>query len=376
MCRAVAVAVALLLAAGLVSAIHVGDRDEPTQLAADVTQGSPAIVDDRGEREERAVAAALEEWVSSREDVSEIVVAAAATGSTEEPWIVDTARPGDGTLIDDEDVYGVLSITKTFTEALVLREVAHRRIDLDAPMPSLPGVTEAPPGVRITPRMLLQHSSGLVDYRAARGYDPSQPITPEEIVSLGLASPLLSEPGTKAEYSNTNFHWLGLLLEHVTGENFSDLVDDLASELGLHDTRLGAAPRPGWVGFASGGVTSTVEDIARWAAALFTPGRVLDADGVDLLTELSHLGVTHGLWPVCACEPGHQAGESPPALAQLVAHGGVVFYPDADLVVVVRRDRADGRADLTVAVADAVREALSREAATRPPEPASGRRAW
>src|SRR5262249_51180623 len=159
-------------------------------------------------------------------------------------------------------------------EALVLREAAAGRIALDAPMPDLPGVAPVPAGVVITPRMLLQHTSGLVDYSNAIGYDQTQPITPTQAVSLSLRTPLLFPPGSRAMYSRVTFPWLGLLLEHSSGQTFAQLIDGLAREFGLTHTFLDPNGRPGWVGYASGGVTSTVGDIARWGAALFTPGRV------------------------------------------------------------------------------------------------------
>ena len=87
-------------------------------------------------------------------------------------------------------------------------------------------------------------------------------------------------------YSRTNFHWLGLLLEQVTGTSYGDLVAGLAREFGLQHTSLDPAARPGWVGYASGGVASTVSDLARWGSLLFTPGRVVAADQLALLTTI------------------------------------------------------------------------------------------
>ena len=163
--------------------------------------------------------------------------------------------------VDEE--YAVRSITKTFTDALVLREVATGRIDLDAPMPPISGLDVDKDDPVVTPRMLLQHTSGLVNYSKAVGYDPSRPITPREIVSLALHSPLLSPPGRQASYSNTNFHWLGLLLEQVTGRPYGELVAGLTAELGLTHTRLDPTGRPGWIGYSSGGIRSTLGDMAR-----------------------------------------------------------------------------------------------------------------
>jgi CubicO group peptidase (beta-lactamase class C family) len=268
--------------------------------------------------------AALDAWAATSPGVRSVAVGVAVAEAGTPWWGGVGTAPGHVPL-DFGERHGVLSVTKTFTEALVLRQVAAGRIDLDAPVPPVAGVGAAPAGVVITPRMLLQHSSGLVNYPEAVGYDATAPITPQQVVSSALRSPLMAPPGTRAVYSNTNFHWLGLLLEHVTGRPFGALVADLAQEVGLADTALDPAGRPGWVGYASGGIRSTVGDMARWAAALFTPGRVLPAPQVKALTTVGPLGVSLGLWPVTGN-----------GVSQFVAHGGLVHYPDDGLVVIVR----------------------------------------
>src|SRR5207248_2645349 len=128
------------------------------------------------------------------------------------------------------------SITKSFTIALVLQQVVAGRIDLDAPMPALDGVATAPDGVIITPRQLLQHTSGLVDYSLADGFDGSKMLSAAQAVSLSVATKLLFAPGTNVHYANSNYLWLGLLLERVTGRSYHDLVADLTSSLGLQHT--------------------------------------------------------------------------------------------------------------------------------------------
>ena len=220
--------------------------------------------------------AALDQWLTSQSGARSVAVGVAFTGDAGRLWTGE-AHVGEP-LFHADDEYAVRSITKTFTDALVLREVAAGRIDLDAPMPPIPGLDLDNDDPVVTPRMLLQHTSGLVNYSKAVGYDPSRPITPREIVSLALHSPLLSPPGRQASYSNTNFHWLGLLLEQVTGRLYGELVADLAAELALTHTRLDPNGRPGWIGYSSGGIRSTLSDLARWGAALFTPGRVLRAE--------------------------------------------------------------------------------------------------
>ncbi|HVF76513.1 MAG TPA: serine hydrolase domain-containing protein [Acidimicrobiales bacterium] len=308
-----------------------------TSAPHQATATAPAVAAPRTTVDVDRLQAALDAWTATRTGLRSVAVGVALAEPGAPWWGGVSTAPGHAAL-DLGEQHGVLSVTKTFTEALVLREVAAGRIDLDAPVPNVAGVATPPADVVITPRMLLQHSSGLVNYPNAIGYDPNAPITPQQIVSSALRTPLLSPPGTKAAYSNTNFHWLGLVLEHVTGSSYGELVAALAAEVGLADTVLDPAGRPGWIGYASGGIRSTIGDMARWGAALFTPGGVLPADQLDALTTVGPLGVSLGLWPV--------AGNG---LSQFVAHGGLVYYPDERLVVVVR---ISGTGDAVAAARD------------------------
>jgi CubicO group peptidase (beta-lactamase class C family) len=303
---------------------------------------------------------ALDQWMNGQVDANSIAVAVSRAGGDGGVWSADAMRKGAEAPIHASDTYGSLSITKSFTEALVLRQVAAGAIDLDAPMPALPGVDPLPDGIVITPRMLLQHTSGLVDYLRATGYDASLPITPAQTVNLALHTPLMFSPGTAASYSRTNFHWLGLLVEHVTGTSFGDLVAGLAREIGLPHTSVDPAGRPGWVGFASGGVQSTVPELARWGAALFTPGKVLQPEQLTLLTTIGDVGASLGMWPLCPCHADAEGKKVYEALGQVVAHGGILYFPSDHMVVVIHVDPPTMQiSDQIAAVASVVRTALA-----------------
>ncbi len=97
--------------------------------------------------------AALEGWLAGQSGVRSVAVGVALAGDGGPLWTGE-AHLGQPLFHADEE-YGVLSITKTFTEALVLREARAGRIALDEPMPPLPDVDPVPPDVVITPRQLL-----------------------------------------------------------------------------------------------------------------------------------------------------------------------------------------------------------------------------
>ncbi|MFI5935806.1 serine hydrolase domain-containing protein [Actinoplanes sp. NPDC051494] len=115
------------------------------------------------------------------------------------------------------------SNTKTFTAVVVLQLVGEKKIALDAPVETyLPGLVrgEGIDGRHITIRQLLQHTSGLPNYTDDFGDDPElqhRYFEPRELLDRALVHPAVFAPGTKWEYSNTNYVVAGLLIQKVTG---------------------------------------------------------------------------------------------------------------------------------------------------------------
>ena len=224
------------------------------------------------------------------------------------------------------------SITKTFTAALILRAVDRGDLRLDDQVLSLTGVpVPAPPG--LTVRQLLTHTSGLVDYRAAPGYDPSAPLTVADAVALSLRAPLVGA-GTQVSYANSNYLYLGLLLEQITGKSYGQLIRELTTEVGLAETRLDEAPQLGWVGFSSGGIMSTTSDLAKWGQALFTPGKVLSERALAMMTTIGDANVGLGAWPACPCSTDAQGVKRYTAIGHHTADGGMFYFPATGMTVV------------------------------------------
>lgn len=126
----------------------------------------------------------------------------------------------------------VASTTKIFTAVVALQLVTSGRLRLDAPVERyLPGVvrgTGAGAGIdgrNITVRQLLQHTSGLANYRS--GLDWNRIYTTEELVTIGLSTkPAFPVPGTGWAYSNTNYALVGMIVERVTGRPVSTEVTE------------------------------------------------------------------------------------------------------------------------------------------------------
>jgi CubicO group peptidase (beta-lactamase class C family) len=248
-----------------------------------------------------------------------------------------------------ETSYPIASVSKHFTAALVLRLAERGQLSLDDPLARF--FPDARPAIGVlTLRTLLDHTSGLT-----RGGTAPRGAAQSVLKRGGTAR----APGEIWDYSNYNFSLLGLVIEHVTGRDYADLVrDELTVPLGLTGTAYcedGTAvpgrgqdylsggrrlsPTDYWKGsrfFAGGGLCSTVLDLVRFEAAL-EEGRVVGAASLQAMRAPPHVpgGIEAGYGL------GTRLGET--AGRQKVGHTGggqgnkavLARYPAEDLTVAV-----------------------------------------
>ena len=305
---------------------------DPSPIAATV---KPATSD-----EKRRVAvwssdvfqSVLDQWLTDNPIATTVSASVVVDGET---WTGEAHR-GSAESFHATHRYPILSVTKTFTAALVLQAVDNGLVGLDETMPDLPGVHAAPKP--ITVRQLLTHTSGLVDYTEADAYRSDLPISPAAAVNLSTGTPLRNRPGTEVHYANTNFLYLEMLLEQRTGRTFRALIAELVGSVGLPQTTLEAPDHPGWAASGSGGIVSTVTDLAQWSDALFTPGRVLSASGVSNMTTLDSHNIGLGTWPICPCWTDAAGAKHYTAIGHHFGSGGVELYPATGVSVAARID--------------------------------------
>ena len=91
-------------------------------------------------------------------------------------------------------------------------------------------------GDRITVDMLLNHTSGLA--RELEGFEGNKKeLSREQIIDLSLKQPLLFEPGSGEQYSNTAYELLYDIIAKNSGKSFSQyLVDELFLPLNMEDS--------------------------------------------------------------------------------------------------------------------------------------------
>lgn len=161
----------------------------------------------------------------------------------ETPHGLRTVRSGVGDLgsgrpVPAEGYLRIGSTTKTFVATVLLQLAGEGRLSLTDTVDTwLPGVVRGHgnDGRRITLRQLLRHTSGLPDYikdvvpePGAAGYRHHRWTihTPEQRVALALRHPPASPPGTRWQYSNTNYVLAGMVIKAVTGRSWEQEVRD------------------------------------------------------------------------------------------------------------------------------------------------------
>ena len=119
---------------------------------------------------------------------------------------------------DTSTRYAIGSVSKQFTSAALLLLAEQGKISLDDKVAKyLPDLTRAR---EVTIRELLSHTSGYEDYAPQDYMIPewTRPITPQQILNRWAKKPLNFDPGTRWQYSNTNYVIAGQIFEKVAGQ--------------------------------------------------------------------------------------------------------------------------------------------------------------
>jgi CubicO group peptidase (beta-lactamase class C family) len=270
------------------------------------------------------------------------------------------ARLEPRTAAKPEMRYSIGSISKQFTATAILLLQEQGKLSLDDKVgkfiPDLTGANE------VTIRQLLSHTSGYQDYWPQDYVMPMmlQPVTAQKILDIWARKPLDFEPGTKWQYSNTNFVIAGLIVEKASGMPLLQFLQEkVFTPLGmkgvanidqekLGDTDpmgyvryalgpLRPAPKEGkgWL-FAAGELAMPAEDLADWDISIIDQKLMKPASYREFETEVvlrNGLGTQYGLGVGVSPEFGHRA----------LSHGGEVsgftaenmVFPDERVAVAV-----------------------------------------
>lgn len=302
-----------------------------------------------------------------------------------------------------ETVYEIGSNTKQFTAAAIMMLVEEGKVRLEDSITKY--FPEAPQAWRaITIRHLLSHTSGIQNhvavshwldvFRTNLAFETSPPR--DELLKMFFKLPLEFQPGETWAYDNTGYYLLGVIIEKASGQSYWQFLDErIFKPLGMNATRS-TDPKPivpnrasgyEWkndhfenrpvllpaIAFSAGSLLSTVGDMAKWDAALYTE-KLLKKSSLDQIWTAATMndGVVapfnYGFGWFIDSYHGHR----------LVQHSGgtpgfssVIYrFIDDKLTIIVLTNHSDRILDqLAIDLAGICKPALKRPDSTPDPDP-------
>ena len=224
-------------------------------------------------------------------------------------------------------LFNLASASKPFTAASIALLAQQGKLSLDDDIrkyiPEIPKYEDP-----VTIRHLIHHTSGIREYQGLiffGGISPDNALDDKAILNMLARQKNLSfKPGTKHQYSNSNYHLLGIIVARVSGKSLRAFAEEnIFKPLGMKNTRYfdnrfeviknrasGYMVGPGnrirvrsslfdLVG--GGGVLTTVEDLYLWDQNFYEP-KVGNKELISLLTTPGSLNngekldYASGLW--------------------------------------------------------------------------------
>jgi CubicO group peptidase (beta-lactamase class C family) len=258
-----------------------------------------------------------------------------------------------------ETVFRLGSITKSYTAMAIMILQEQGKLHVNDPVAK--HVPDAPEAWKdVTIHHLLTHTSGIPSFTGFPEYATRkrEHLTPEQLVAWFRDRPLDFPPGAGYIYSNSGYILLGFIIEKASGQTYEAFLEQAVLDpLGLEHTYYdhaetviphrasgydagpdGQARNAEFVDmsvpFAAGALASTVDDVAKWAAANDAQKLVSKAAHEALLTPVRH---DYGYGWIIAERHGHR----------LISHGGGIDgfvtnldrFPEDKLRIVVLCNR-------------------------------------
>lgn len=263
-----------------------------------------------------------------------------------------------------DNMYAIGSTSKMFVTASIMKLVDEGKIDLDKPVKDyVPEFRMKDSRYRkITVRMLLNHSSGLMGSTYQNGFlfDDNDTQAHDTLLKDLREQELKADPGAYSVYSNDSFTLAEIVVEKVSGETFTDYIRKNISEpLGLKYTKTPnddfdrslvaktySATSPlvengvdtvNVIG--TGGIYSTAEELCKFAQIFMNNNTLLSAESKKATFQKEYLrgqwlgdepnGVNYGLgWDSVNYDPFASYG------IQAVVKGGDTLQMHSSLVVI------------------------------------------
>jgi len=260
--------------------------------------------------------------------------------------------------------YSIGSVSKQFTATALLMLAEQGKLSMqDRVAKFIPDLTRAD---EVSIRQLLSHTSGYRDYWPQDYVPPAmlEEISADTILDAWARKPLDFDPGTKWQYSNTNYIIAGIIVEKASGmtlmqflsanmfeplgmKSALDIDQNLLAETDAHGYRsfalgpLRVAPKEGkgWL-FATGQLAMTAEDLARWDIAMIESRLLKPSSYKAMQTDVllnSGVGTRYGLGIGVTSRNGRRVLEHGGEVSGFVTKN--IVFPDdrAGIVVLVNQ---------------------------------------
>jgi CubicO group peptidase (beta-lactamase class C family) len=207
----------------------------------------------------------------------------------------------------NETKYKIASITKTFTAVLILQLLEQGKLELDKPIKTYLPNYKGEGADKITIHNLLTHSSGIENCEKSGTDIYELPLTSDSIITKYCSGKLENPVGSQFSYNNGDYMILGKTIEAIYKKTYQTvlkaqiltpfklkntdliaqptIVRDLADTYIWNDsTKIFEHDAPFYLeNFgASGGLYSTVSDLALFANALFNK-KILKENTLNLM---------------------------------------------------------------------------------------------
>ena len=218
-----------------------------------------------------------------------------------------------------DTLYGIGSVSKMYATAAVMKLVDEGKVDLDAPVvhyvPDFKMKDERYKS--ITPRMLLNHSSGLqgTEYRNAFLFKDNDTYAHDNLLQQLSNQRLKADPGAFSVYCNDGFTLAEIMVERVSGLSFTEFIHQRFTEpLKLNHTKTpqdkweddkraglyfpmyqGQLPTESVNVIGAGGISSTAEDMVRFSQLFMGQEKGILSDKAVKAMEQEEY--KKGMWP-------------------------------------------------------------------------------
>jgi D-alanyl-D-alanine carboxypeptidase len=215
--------------------------------------------------------------------------------------------------------YGIGSVSKTFTAAMIIMAVEEKKLTLDQTIEKyFPTILNAN---KITIRHLLSHRSGIHNFTSDAGFDTLRLKNTSRGTLVNIIAKAGSDfiPDATASYSNSNYVLLSYMLEDVYKKSFGEILKEkIAMPLGLKNTYFGMSgdienngshsyivsdpwakqePSHSSIPLGAGAIISTPTELAQFITALFTGKLVSKTSLTEMMVIRDDLGLGLMVFP-------------------------------------------------------------------------------